>query len=295
MPTEGRQFTVFTAERWSAILTPTPAPSPMKTANRRVLLLSLVGVFFVQTYLVYFDPAGRQRPPLSPQAARGWRVWHDHNCQSCHQIHGFGGFLGPDLTNLATRLEGGPLREPERAGTLLARLDSVLGFGVGEMPAFPVDPEDLRALAVFLDEVDRTGVGQARVRGLRAPREILGELLDAFSIDTPADADELRGRRIADEAGCIDCHLPNTRSVHRATDLTRLSAEVDSELLEQILVEGIPERGMPRLGLAPDQVAALRAFLELLARHGDEIHLGFERAERASSRSLRGLPWFEFP
>ena len=70
----------------------------MSIRARQGLMLALVCAFVAQTWLVYADPAGK-RTPLSPLAARGRALWHRRNCQSCHQIYGFGGFLGPDLTN----------------------------------------------------------------------------------------------------------------------------------------------------------------------------------------------------
>ena len=90
----------------------------MNTGTRKILLVSLVLVFFVQTWFVYSDEAGRATPALSAEAARGRELWHEHNCQSCHQIHGFGGFLGPDLTNATLRLTD-------------ARLEAVLTGGAG--------------------------------------------------------------------------------------------------------------------------------------------------------------------
>ncbi|MCH7870146.1 MAG: c-type cytochrome, partial [Planctomycetes bacterium] len=36
-------------------------------------------------------------------AKSGLAIWRENNCQACHQIYGYGGFLGPDLTNLMDR------------------------------------------------------------------------------------------------------------------------------------------------------------------------------------------------
>ena len=41
----------------------------------------------------------------SPVAGSGKLVWQKHNCQSCHQLYGLGGYLGPDLTNVISQVK----------------------------------------------------------------------------------------------------------------------------------------------------------------------------------------------
>ena len=113
------------------------------------MMALLVAAFIFQTWLVYADGTGRETPPLSALATRGQDLWLENNCQSCHQIYGFGGFLGPDLTNAASSLTD-------------ARLRLILVSGAGRMPAFGFGDEDRSALKQFLVELDRTGIGQAR-------------------------------------------------------------------------------------------------------------------------------------
>ncbi len=70
--------------------------------TKKVMLTCLVAAFGVQTVLVYTD---ERQDPLSDIELRGRALWHENACQVCHQIYGQGGFLGPDLTNVASRLE----------------------------------------------------------------------------------------------------------------------------------------------------------------------------------------------
>ena len=88
----------------ACIVTGSPDTGRVSIWGRKVLLSLLVAAFAVQTWLVYSDDAGYATPPLSGPARRGQELWLRHNCQSCHQIYGYGGFLGPDLTNAAERL-----------------------------------------------------------------------------------------------------------------------------------------------------------------------------------------------
>jgi len=116
------------------------------------LMAVLVLCFAVQTVLVYTDRPSAVR--LEGEALRGASLYQQHNCQSCHQIYGFGGFLGPDLTNVAKMYGPRGLR---------SRLDYALGSGPGQMPIIDVPPEDIDALTAWLVAMDETGTGQARI------------------------------------------------------------------------------------------------------------------------------------
>ncbi|MCP4808866.1 MAG: cytochrome c [Proteobacteria bacterium] len=119
----------------------------MPSARRAIALLVLSACFIGQTALVYSDDPGPTQ--LDATATRGAEVWHEQNCQACHQLYGYGGFLGPDLTNFATRGDE-------------ARLGAWLAAGPGAMPAFELPPDDQAALWAWLQAIDSTGVGQAR-------------------------------------------------------------------------------------------------------------------------------------
>jgi nitric oxide reductase subunit C len=272
---------------WDAILC-----HPMPSETRRILLITLVGIFLAQTWLIYSDPAGRSAPPLSESAARGSRVWHRHNCQACHQIYGFGGFLGPDVTNVASRLG----EADGSAADLAARLETVLTTGSERMPAFHLDADDRLALATFFMELAATGVGQVVVSEAKAPREVFDDVVRSVAASAAALSPlEAEGQRVMRERGCIDCHLPNAKSTFKSTDLTRIHGSVETARVTSILTDGLPAKGMPRFALPPAEIEAVAAFLALLELHGAEIRLGFETAEKSSSGSLLDLPWFEYP
>ena len=260
----------------------------MKLQARKGLLAGLVAVFLAQTWMVYSDSTGRVKP-LSAQAQAGWELWHSRGCQSCHQVYGFGGFLGPDLTNLASRIQA-----PD-AAALAERLETALTTGSERMPAYRLDPGQREALAAFFIELDATGVGQAKVALARTPRELFAELAEQIPLgEGEALALAREGRRLALERGCIDCHLPNAKSAFRATDLTTLHGGVARERLSEVLSAGIPAKGMPALQLSPQEIEALAAFLEALARSASTVRDGFARAEQGSGGSLLDLPWFEY-
>jgi len=254
----------------------------MSTAGRQILVLTLVSVYFLQGWLVYTDPAGRATPALSEEALVGRGVWLRHNCQSCHQIYGFGGFLGPDLTNADERLTR-------------ARIDTVLTVGAGQMPAFHLDEADRRAVGRFLAEVHATGRGQLppvqRFDAAQALAEGISRAVDNGVILTSAQA---HGRDVLFAQKCIGCHFPNPLSEKKGTDLTTLSAKLGREGITAMLANGIPSKGMPRFDLAEQDRSDLLDFLTWLGASAETIHAAFRDAAPKDQAVSKGLPWFEY-
>ena len=254
----------------------------MSIANRKRLLLLLIAVFFCQTAFVYLDPELRKAPPLSEAGLRGWKVWHGNNCQSCHQVFGFGGFLGPDLTNIHRTLTR-------------IRLDAIMGAGSGQMPAFHLPEQERSDLAVFFEELDKTGVGQVKARKGRSANEVLVDFIDAANGDmeemSPATE---RGRKIFLEQNCIDCHLPNLLSAYKASDLTKVSDKLGKKRVLSTLANGVPGKAMPRFNFSTADGEAVFAFLAWIEKRGPALRSVYETEKKKSSGGLFSLPWFEY-
>jgi cytochrome c oxidase subunit 2 len=98
------------------------------------------------------------RPPVQPLAGRGRELFLANGCGACHTVRGTpaDGTVGPDLTHVGGRLSLGAgilPNDPEAFLRWVARTEDVKP-GV-HMPAFGMlPPEDLRALAVYLDGLD---------------------------------------------------------------------------------------------------------------------------------------------
>ena len=85
----------------------------------------LVILFLVYSFSIYLKPSysidlGKND---ATEAAQGRLVWQKYNCQSCHQLYGLGGYLGPDLTNVYSN-----------KGDTIIR--AMLVSGSASMPAF---------------------------------------------------------------------------------------------------------------------------------------------------------------
>jgi len=246
-------------------------------------MLALVGAFVLQTWLVYSDPTGRSTPPLSVLAVEGRGIWHSHNCQACHHIYGFGGFLGPDLTNAVL-------------GLSQARLDSILTEGSQQMPAFHLEQGEREAVTQYLRELAETGVSQPKRGENLPPAELLENFVAlAVELDGPLASGVARGYAIVGEQGCIGCHLPNPRSLHRAPDLTTMHSRVEQARLLTVLDEGIPGKAMPRLRLSTSDGEAVRAFLAWMEERGEAMRRDFASIGSEGQIILSALPWFEYP
>ena len=235
----------------------------------------LVAMFAVQTFLVYSDNTGRDLPPLSDAALEGRTIWLSHNCQSCHQFYGFGGFLGPDLTNASRRLDR-------------ARLDHVLTEGVAQMPPFHLSPAEISAVEAYLREMDGTGVGQARAP--RADPRLFDQAVRDLIAEGELTGRAARGAERFLSGTCAACHGALTArriGTYLAPDLsTSLNQLSDAEVLT-VLAAGRPARGMPPTGLDEGQRGDVVAFLRWQAENR-------ERLRQLASAQSGGLPWWEF-
>ena len=114
------------------------AQTPMRT-----LLSALCAIFVVYSVLIYTtSPA--HGPEASAEERTGFHVWQTHNCVSCHQLYGLGGYMGPDLTNVSST-----------SGE--ERIRTFVRYGTGRMPAHVLSDSEIDGLVAFLAWVDRSG------------------------------------------------------------------------------------------------------------------------------------------
>lgn len=106
----------------------------------------LVTLFASYNALIYFQGNVVKGSSMSSQALEGEQLYQNHNCASCHQLYGLGGYLGPDLTNVISNKEKG--RDYVRA---------FLNSGSSAMPEFNFNDKEKDAFVAFLRHVDSTG------------------------------------------------------------------------------------------------------------------------------------------
>lgn len=109
----------------------------------------IVGTLLVTAFLFYTTYIYRHLPvpieaSIDTAAVKGKLIWQTNNCNSCHQIYGLGGYLGPDLTNVYSKRGS-------------AYIQSFLNTGTVIMPQFYLSQQEAEALIAFLKEVDASG------------------------------------------------------------------------------------------------------------------------------------------
>ena len=111
---------------------------------------SLFGLYLLYSVIVYTKgteiaqvvPAGEQA-----RITKGKELFQQHNCTSCHQLYGLGGYLGPELTSAYS--------DPQR-GELYMR--AFLQAGGPRMPKYGFSKEEIDALISYLNYVDGTAI-----------------------------------------------------------------------------------------------------------------------------------------
>lgn len=84
---------------------------------------------------------------MSKEAIAGEQLWQDNNCVACHQLYGLGGYLGPDLTNVISHPDKGPVY-----------VKAFINSGISSMPKFNFNKKESNQIVAFLNHVDETGI-----------------------------------------------------------------------------------------------------------------------------------------
>jgi nitric oxide reductase subunit C len=253
----------------------------MVTPSHKKRLLSVLVLCFVgQTALVYGD---RREEPLSAEALRGREIFHDEACQVCHQLYGQGGFLGPDLTNVHSRVDE-------------ARFRSLLTVGSGQMPALALEAAQISDLRAFFREIDRPDLGRGQLRLGSVDGDGPQAAFDAAvraAVPTGSTAEE--GFAAFAARPCSQCHFPMQTSPVGAPDLSTVAGRLSMEELRTVLTDGRIEKGMPPPfpALTPEEKDALISYLEWLGGERDVVAADMDaRIDR--SLDWGALPWWEF-
>lgn len=122
--------------------------SPLnKKKSNRIIIGVMVLLFLTYNIVLYTqNTSASSFKQLSPTALKGEHLWQSNNCTACHQLYGLGGYLGPDLTNIASNPNKG-----------LEYAKAFFNSGIKSMPLFDFSIQEKDQLAAFLSEVDQTG------------------------------------------------------------------------------------------------------------------------------------------
>lgn len=117
--------------------------------TKLIVAISLVVMYAGYSVLVYTKGTEVERISFSKKdeaaIAGGKRLYQQYNCQSCHQLYGLGGYLGPELTTAASDKHRGE-----------AYMRALLQSGGSRMPDFHFTKTEIDHLIAYLKYVDST-------------------------------------------------------------------------------------------------------------------------------------------
>lgn len=125
----------------------------MKLKARHTFFL-LSFLFLIYSFSIYLKPLSvypNKEEYNKSKAGDGRMVWQKYNCQTCHQLYGLGGYLGPDLTNIISQ---------QSKGEVLLR--AMVKTGNKQMPAFNFSDKEMSDLIEFLKSTDASGNADPR-------------------------------------------------------------------------------------------------------------------------------------
>jgi nitric oxide reductase subunit C len=115
------------------------------------IYVTLCTLFLVYSFSIYLQPYFKGSVADKSDIAAGRIVWQKNNCQSCHQLYGLGGYLGPDLTDVYST-----------PGKGKDYIKAMLTSGIKQMPAFHLSDQEFNQLTAFLKSVDESGNSDPR-------------------------------------------------------------------------------------------------------------------------------------
>lgn len=250
---------------------------------RAFLFGALVCAYIGLSVIAYTDHGG---PPsnrsLTSRESSGLEVWRKNNCQVCHQIYGFGGFLGPDLTNA---VDDGSSDED---------FAKILTVGYKKMPAMNLSDDDCIAVLAFLRAVNRTGRSQPRSNAPRRPvnPKLHWEALTQMAEDRNLPDEVRQGCEIVTTASCGSCHVPFMKGLRRSPDLTAAAIDRSVRNIGPVLKDG---RGvMPSFQFSDEEITKISAFLEWVANNRSELVRKNDQMLDRAGFSWRDLQWWDY-
>lgn len=198
----------------------------------------------------------------SGDVMRGWRVFHEKKCVSCHAVWDQGGKVGPDLG----KVRNGRLTAGQLAGVMWNHIPKMLGQmdQTGHPPTKLSRQEmaDLFALMFFVRQLDELG-------------------------------DPVRGAEVLRNKGCSECHETGADGVSIGPDLAKWGAYVNPIIWAQMMWEHAPmmQEAMERADvtwpkLEGSDLVHIVAFVRSVGATGERSYL------RPGS-ALRGRELFE--
>ena len=117
--------------------------------TKLIVFVCLFITFIAYTSWVYTKGTNKASA-MNVQQQLGKKIWQQYNCQSCHQIFGLGGYLGPELTTNF----GAATMSVTDSSQYKTYAKIILQNGSIRMPKFNLSPAEIDAVLAYLKYVD---------------------------------------------------------------------------------------------------------------------------------------------
>ena len=118
--------------------------------KRKMIVLLLLLFCYLLYSLILYSELPVKLYSKNQEGEIGKLVWQKYNCNSCHQLYGLGGYLGPDLTNVYSS------RSKEY-------IKSFLMNGTATMPKFNINEYEINSLIQYFRSIDNSGKSDPRI------------------------------------------------------------------------------------------------------------------------------------
>jgi len=179
------------------------------------------------------------------------------NCKGCHKFNGDGGAVGPDLTDIAKKMDNAKLiafiKDPAAAKPGTA------------MPKLPLTDADLQAVAAFLAGGNAAPAGGEAKAGERANAGTETKAPEAGAPNDP-NVHQFALKTIEANA-CKSCHKINGQGGAFGPDLSKIGAKRDAKWLKDYLKDPksvMPDTQMPVVPLSAEEINAIAAYFATL-------------------------------
>lgn len=125
----------------------------MNSNSKRLIFGTLIFSFFIYTFVIYTSGTSEDKGYryINEPSKKGKILYQKYNCVACHQLYGLGGYMGPDLTNVISETNKGPM---------YAR--AFIQNGTQRMPNFNLKENEIDELISYLTYVDKTGISPVK-------------------------------------------------------------------------------------------------------------------------------------
>ncbi len=120
----------------------------------KITILAVLTCAFLYYSFTLYSSLPVKNVVVNKESSDGKLLWQQYNCNSCHQVYGLGGYLGPDLTNVYSRRGPG-------------YITGFLKNGTETMPNFHLQENEIKSFLAFLKNMDESGKSDPRTFSIK--------------------------------------------------------------------------------------------------------------------------------